>query len=219
MTGSNPGPFILDRHSIYFHEQGVWIVWLLFHGNNIYTGITPQIPPEVLRVDGDHLPDSIQQMWNQQGSENCSMAVGYISVVAAHRPGLQAITPSTYFGNEGAPKPHKLSQRTYSEFGLNILGNTQNHFNRLRNELIYQFYNGMKSLGLRYEGDLNELARKWVYEDEGEQACALLGHLLTLSRMHMLSFFIVGGMPGITSRGRSIISPSKNQQYVQLSRS
>ncbi|KAF7978083.1 hypothetical protein HWV62_1741 [Athelia sp. TMB] len=162
--GSDPGAFLLGRHGIYFQEQGVWIIWLVFRGNHIHSGTAPRIPLHAELVD--EVPDDLQHAWNQTGRENRSMTVGYISLAASMRTGSHAITRATHFGNEGAPKPHKDMQRTFAEHGHIVLGNCHNRYRKLGSELIYSFYNGMREIGFKFRGDLAGLARMWSYEDD-----------------------------------------------------
>lgn len=162
--GSDPGPFFLGRHGIYFHEQGVWIIWLVFRGNHVHSGTAPRIPPGASLVD--EVPDAVQHCWNQTGEENRSMTVSYLPLAASTRNGTHAITRATQFGNEGVLKPHKIMQRTFAEHGHVVLGSTRNRLNKLGSELIYSLYNGMQDIGLKFSGSLDELARMWEYEDE-----------------------------------------------------
>lgn len=164
--GSDPGPFFLGRHGIYFHEQDVWIIWLVFRGNHVHSGTAPSIPPGAMLVE--EVPEAVQHAWNQSGRENRSMTVGYISLAASMRSGSHAITRATNFGNEGAPKPHKDMQRTFAEHGKIVLGNTNNRYNKLGQELIYSLYNGMQEIGLKFNGSLEELASMWEYEDDNK---------------------------------------------------
>ncbi|KZP28218.1 hypothetical protein FIBSPDRAFT_885816 [Athelia psychrophila] len=43
--GSDPGPFFLGQHGIYFYEPGVWILTMVFSGSHVQRGTAPWAPP------------------------------------------------------------------------------------------------------------------------------------------------------------------------------
>lgn len=175
VLGSDPGPFFLGRHGIYFHEPGVWILIMVFSGSHVHRGTAPRAPPPGT-VFVEEVPDDVQQVWHQAGRENRSMTVAYVSLAATRRAGSHSITPPAYFGNEGNSKAHKDSQRTFSEHGQLVLGNFRTRFNRLGSELIYQFYNSMKLVGFDFTGrSLEDIARMFSFTSGDGTTIALDG--------------------------------------------
>lgn len=45
ILGSDPGPFFLGQHGIYFYEPGVWILTMVFSGSHVQRGTAPWAPP------------------------------------------------------------------------------------------------------------------------------------------------------------------------------
>jgi hypothetical protein len=100
--GSDPGPFILARYGVYVQEIDAWIIFLVFHGNDLHTGFEP-ITNKLTEEQLDHL----DQAYNMAGEPNRINIISYPSWAAASRVGKVAVSPSPHFGNEGAIAPYK----------------------------------------------------------------------------------------------------------------
>lgn len=182
LLGSDPGPFFLGRHGIYFHEPGVWFLAMVFSGNHVHRGTAPKTPPPGMVVV-EEIPNDVQKVWHQAGRENRAMTVAYVSFAATKRTGSHSITPPAFFGNEGNLKAHKDMQRTFSEHGHVVLGNFRSRFNKLGSELIYQFYNSMRHVGFIFTGhSLDEIAHKFSYADEAGETLMLDGPPIDIIR-------------------------------------
>ena len=69
----DPGPFCLARSGLYLREKDVWIVFLVFKGNNLHSGFAPKEDPEAHQR---WIETTLNDVWNMAGPQN---RVGYVN--------------------------------------------------------------------------------------------------------------------------------------------
>ena len=160
-TGSDPGAFCEARSGIYVRELNVCVIFLVFKGNNLHSGFSPTVDPEVERKWKVRMMAIVQAAWNLAGPENRAGFVSYASKVACHRLGAMSITPSLTFGNAGADSAQKDVYMDYARHGMHIVGGAHAHFNRLAREMVY------------YNHNFNQFARLQGVPDPAEALTSL----------------------------------------------
>ncbi|KIM76533.1 hypothetical protein PILCRDRAFT_12761 [Piloderma croceum F 1598] len=142
--GSDPGPFILARYGVYVREIDAWIIFLVFHGNDLHTGFEP-ITNKLTEEQLDHL----DQAYNMAGEPNRINIISYPSWAAASRVGKVALN--------------------FSEHGHHLFMNKHARANRLGREFFFAFYNSLQYGGLTLRMEIDDLLRRITYVDEDKQ--------------------------------------------------
>ena len=63
----DPGPFCLARSGLYLREKDVWIIFLVFKGNDLHSGFAPKEDPDAHQ----HWVDTtLNDAWNMAGPQN-----------------------------------------------------------------------------------------------------------------------------------------------------
>lgn len=166
-------------------ELDVWIIFLVFKGNDLHGGVAP-VPfggPDAPCQDSYTIPsyalngalipeEQLKATWNLTGPENRVFYVLYNSMAATTRIASLSVTPALHFGNQGAKVPHKSKHQTYSnEAGQIILGGRSGQANRMAIEGAKMFLNYIKACNLESTLDLSTILQSVSYslEEGGER--------------------------------------------------
>lgn len=115
----DPGPFFLARGRIYMHELGAWVIFLVFKGTDLHTGVAPC---EDAQSHAAWVKSVIDSIWNLVGPQNRLGFVIYLGCVPSKRLGSANVTPPTGFGNYGSSVAHKATQKDFASHGQATMG-------------------------------------------------------------------------------------------------
>ena len=152
----------------------MWIVFLVFKGNDLHSGFAPTEDPEAHRR---WVQTVLTPLWNMTGKKNRVGYVSYLSEIAKRRLGSLNVSPPTLFGNFGSSQIHKENQKNYTEHGLVALGGHHSYSNRIGREALYNFWNSLRLGGLALNMSLSDLVQKITYQDPESDLPVPLEHL------------------------------------------
>jgi hypothetical protein len=104
----------------------MWIIFLLFKGNDIHSGFAPM---EDFKDHQEWVESILAPAWDHAGPENRLGYVIYPSGIAIQRSASLNATPSQLFGNFGSLQPRKTGQHTFAKHGHVTLGNQEDWAN------------------------------------------------------------------------------------------
>ncbi|KAF5323192.1 hypothetical protein D9619_013757 [Psilocybe cf. subviscida] len=159
-----PGPFFLARGGIYVHELGAWVIFLVFKGTDLHTGVAPH---EDTQSHAAWVKSVIDSVWNLVGPQNRLGFVIYLGCVPSKRLGSANVTPPTGFGNYGSSVAHKATQKDFASHGHATMGSRDDRANRLGREAVSDFYNTLRHSHLSLNIDINKLMECISYQDHG----------------------------------------------------
>jgi hypothetical protein len=151
-------------------EQGVWILFLVFKGNDLHAGFAPTEDPQAHK---EWVESLVRPAWDHAGPENRMGFVIYPSGAATQRSAGMNMTPNIHFGNFGASQPHKKNQLTFATHGEMILGGRDSWANRLGREGAAWLYNFFGQCGLHLSIDPNILLQAVSYKDDKGDSVSL----------------------------------------------
>ena len=158
----DPGPFCLARSGLYLREKDVWIIFLVFKGNDLHSGFAPKEDPDAHQ----HWVDTtLNDAWNMAGPQNRVGYVNYPGRVPCQRMGSMNMSPPTLFGNYGSSQAHKAKQKNFSQHGLMTLGGQDSYSNRHAREIVYDFWNALQYCDLDLSLDLAAIFNSLSYKD------------------------------------------------------
>lgn len=160
----------MARPGLYVRELGVWIVFVVFKGNDLHSGFSPM---EDLEAHKQWVDSIVSPMWDHAGPENRIGFVVYPNSAAIQRSASMNFTPSQLFGNFGAAQPHKTLQHTFAKHGQVTLGNREEWANRSGREAVSLFQNFLSQNNLQLNLDINDLIQSISFENQAGAPVAL----------------------------------------------
>jgi hypothetical protein len=115
-TGSDPGPFFLARHGLYIRSADTWFTFLVFHGNDVYGGMSPVANQTTMST----WLEDLSPLYDKAGAVNRAVYVHYLGAIPCTRIAPTLVMPPVVFGNSTAVD-YTSKYQTISGHGLSIL--------------------------------------------------------------------------------------------------